>query len=263
MKTTDISFKERQLLEEIFLNKIKSSKKEEDIPEIIEHEIIPLSFGQKRLWFMEQLGTSNTAYNSADALRLRGSLNIQVLKKSIEIVIQRHESLRTTFKSIDGEPYQYINHFRQVPINLEDISNEDEASKEFVLKGICSENLKHPFDLEKGPLFKITIVRLSSLEHILLITIHHISTDGWSMRNLFTEIFSSYNALVSSSEIALPELKYQYANYSMWQHNRLSSGQLNNQLNYWKNKLKSISELNFPANNLRKKIIIIMENNKV
>ncbi|HVR95722.1 MAG TPA: non-ribosomal peptide synthase/polyketide synthase, partial [Thermoanaerobaculia bacterium] len=187
---------------------------------------LPLSFAQQRLWFLDQLEPGSAAYNIPLAVRLTGELPAGVLAGVFAEIVRRHEALRTTFTSREGRPVQVISPPR-VDLPVVDLSqvSESEALR------LAREEARRPFDLEKGPLLRLTLLRLSEREHVLLLTQHHIVSDGWSMGVLLREIA----ALHAGS--ALPELPVQYADFAVWQRRWLGGEVLEAQLAYWRRQL--------------------------
>ncbi|HBE18544.1 MAG TPA: non-ribosomal peptide synthetase [Cyanobacteria bacterium UBA11149] len=198
---------------------------------------IPLSFTQTKLWFLDQLTPNSATYNIPDAERFKGVLNLQALSESLLEIIRRHESLRSTFTSVDGEPSQIISetiNFTLPVINLENISaaaREEEASR------LTTEEAQEPFNLAIGPLVRAKVLRLASDDHILLLTLHHIISDGWSLGILRQELAALYEAFSSGKPSPLPELPIQYPDFTVWQRSWLEGEILASQLDYWKEQL--------------------------
>lgn len=196
-------------------------------------EDLPLSFAQQRMWFLYQMDQQNSAYNEALTIRLTGRLNIDILEQTINAIIQRHESLRTTFPVVEGKPIQKIApslKIKLLVINLKDIS-QDQIDKQII------EELQKPFDLTQSPLLRCTLFDLGYENYILVNVFHHIIIDGWSKGILFKELSKFYQALLSNSTVDLPELPIQYADFAVWQRQWLQGEILENQLNYWKKQL--------------------------
>ncbi|TRU24576.1 MAG: amino acid adenylation domain-containing protein [Microcystis aeruginosa Ma_QC_B_20070730_S2] len=196
-------------------------------------EDLPLSFAQQRMWFLYQMDQQNSAYNEALTIRLTGSLNIDILEQTINAIIQRHESLRTTFPMVEGKPIQKISpslKIKLLVVNLKDISQE-QIDKQII------EELQKPFDLTQAPLLRCTLFDLGYENYILVNVFHHIIIDGWSKGILFKELSKFYQALLSNSTVDLPELAIQYADFAVWQRQWLQGEILENQLNYWKKQL--------------------------
>ena len=201
-------------------------------------EYIPLSFAQQRLWFLDQWDPRSTAYLLPYAWRLHGSLSIHALETSLTEIVARHESLRTTFSINDGNPIQNIS--PQVPICLtsHDLTSHPAATQEIELQRQIREETHKPFDLSTGPLWRAKLLRLNANYHVLLLTLHHIITDGWSMGVFFKEWTMLYTRQVTGQPTELPKLQIQYADYAIWQRHRLQGKELNRQLKYWGNQLE-------------------------
>jgi amino acid adenylation domain-containing protein/non-ribosomal peptide synthase protein (TIGR01720 family) len=200
-------------------------------------EKIPLSFAQQRLWFIDQLEPGNTAYNIFAALRLRGPLDVTALEQGFKQIVRRHESLRTTFQSVDGEPRQVIAADMPVSLPLTDLSALSEVERETEAQRLALAESRRPFDLSSGPLVRCTLLRLGDAEHVLLLTMHHIISDGWSISVLFREAILISQAYAAGQEASLPALPLQYADFAIWQRDWLQDEVLKRQLNYWKKQL--------------------------
>ncbi len=203
---------------------------------------MPLSFSEERLWFINQLEPHAPVYNIAQAFTLRGALDIRALEKSVERIIHRHESLRTTFISHNGKPMRVIADPEPyfLPItNLNSASNE--ADKEAV-DGWVAEKKDCHFDLEQGPLFRVDILRFSDEEHILTMVMHHIISDGWSIDILWRELSELYDTFRSGLPSQLADLPIQYADYAGWQRSRYDDMR-SDQLDYWRGQLQEAPRL--------------------
>ena len=201
--------------------------------------IVPLSFAQQRLWFLNQLEPSSFAYSMPTAYRIHGRMNISALEKSISEVLRRHQILRTTFRSLQGQPYQVIAPeipLQLQPINLTKLTSDKQV---FEVKKQVTREAQKPFNLVEGPLFRVKLLCLSEAEYILLINMHHIVSDGWSYGILFDELKILYEAFSSGQPSPLSELPIQYADYSVWQRQWLQGKVLETHLDYWQQKLGS------------------------
>ncbi|MEM7114034.1 MAG: amino acid adenylation domain-containing protein, partial [Chloroflexota bacterium] len=187
----------------------------------------PLSFAQQRLWFLHQLEPDNTGYTIGTAVSLRGTLNIPALTQSLNALIQRHESLRTTFTLIDNQPRQIVNRFEPFELEIEVVD------KTAVLPTLIDSHQRHPFDLA-APLARFKLLHCAPDHHILLINLHHIIADGWSATVLLNELRQAYAAHTSSSDWAPIPLPIQYRDFAHWQQH---NNQLDQQLAYWANQL--------------------------
>ncbi len=220
----------------------------------IDHDATrPRSFAQERLWFLAQLEPQNPFYNSPFALRLIGPLDETALRAAIASLVVRHEVLRTVFLNEGGEPRQHVHATLDVPLGEIDLRHLPLEEREAALTAKVAEEARTPFrDLGEPPLFRVTLVRLAPDENALLLTLHHIVTDGWSFDVLSNEISHVYNAHCRGGPPALPTLPVQYADFAAWQRNWLNSGVLERQLAYWRQKLANAPPmLALPTDNPR------------
>ncbi len=222
------------------LEKWKGGKFQADtIPKRQISENIPLSFSQQRLWFIDRLYHGSSFYNIPIAFHIKGNLNITALQQSLNAVFKRHEAWRTNFTLVNGEPVQEILQnfsWNLSIINLEHLSGQD---WEFEVKQIAAEEAQKAFNLAKELLVRATLLRLSEEEHVLLVIMHHIITDGWSCGVFLRELSTLYAAFSKNQPSPLSELPIQYADFAIWQRDRIQGEFLATQLNYWKQQLKS------------------------
>ena len=212
----------------------------------------PLSFSQQRLWFLDQLEPENAAYNMPDALRLSGDLNIAVLDLALKTILQRHEILRTIFAEVDEQPVQVVTPQPTTTLQLYDVSALPSDVRETVTDRLAAAEAACPFDLLRGPLLRVCLVRLDQHEHVLLVTMHHIISDGWSCGVFFKELSMLYNALVANNLTSLSALPIQYADYAAWQQRELQGERLNQHMVYWKEQLADAETiLNLPTDRPR------------
>jgi amino acid adenylation domain-containing protein len=198
----------------------------------------PLSFAQQRLWFLDQMEQGHSAtYNIGTAVRLRGALHVAALRESLDEVLRRHSSLRTSFRMVDGQAVQVIAPPQPLDMHLVDLGDLTETQREEESLKLATEEAQLPFDLTRGPLLRATLVRLGEVEHILLVTMHHIVSDGWSMGVLVHEVAALYTAFSTGRPSPLAELSVQYADYAHWQREWLTGEVLAEQLSYWKRQL--------------------------
>ena len=216
-----------------------------------EVQLLP-SFAQLRLWFLDQLQPNSPVYNIPEAWLLNGPLNINALQKSFNEVVRRHESLRTTFVAVDGQPVQVISPTLEIVLEITDISSlsDSEQSNETLRRARAEAAL--PFDLSKGPLLRGSLLRLNAEKHVLFVTTHHIVSDAWSSRILMQELTHLYEVFSTGKPSALPDLVVQYADFANWQRNYLEGEVTERQLSYWKNQLDQTSAvLNLPLDKPR------------
>jgi amino acid adenylation domain-containing protein/non-ribosomal peptide synthase protein (TIGR01720 family) len=198
---------------------------------------LPLSFAQQRLWFLDQLEPGSAFYNVPLTLKLTGELSVSALDLSLNEVIRRHEILRTSFVAVAGRPSQVIAPERALRLTLEELSQPTAASRWAAARWRIKEEAQHPFDLAQGPLMRCGLLRLGRREHLLLLTMHHIITDGWSLGILFREVAAHYTAFSRQATPRLAEPPVQYADFAVWQRERFGGEALEAQLAYWKEQL--------------------------
>jgi amino acid adenylation domain-containing protein len=196
---------------------------------------LPLSFAQQRLWFLDQLEPGNTAYNIPIAARLTGRLEVEALRASLDEVVRRHEVLRTNFAAVEGMPVQVINPPKPLMFLVEDLTGEGEREAEVLRR--AKEEAHRPFELSRDALLRVRLLRLAEEEHVVLLTMHHIVSDGWSMGVLFGELAALYAAFHAGAPSPLPELPIQYADFAVWQRGWLTEGMLARELSYWQQHL--------------------------
>lgn len=194
---------------------------------------LPLSYAQERLWLFDRLHPGSTAYHVAEAVQLTGALDQRALERSFSELLRRHESLRTTFHLENDQPVQRIQPPRAVPLPLLDLSALDEAARERELRSQLDDLALQPFDLARGPLLRAGLIRLGDEAHVLWLCLHHIVTDGWSMRVLVRELEALYLAFSQGQSSPLAEPTLQYADYAHWQRSRLDAEALEPQLDFW------------------------------
>ncbi|MQB18753.1 amino acid adenylation domain-containing protein [Pseudomonas lactis] len=200
-------------------------------------EDLPQSLAQNRLWITWQLDPHSSAYTIPGALQLRGELDEDALRHSFQQLIQRHEALRTRFYERDGQAFQRVEASADFELPLIDLSDLPHAEREARAQQVREDLARSPFDLEKGPLLRVTLVRLDDEEHQLLVTLHHIIADGWSLNILIDEFSRLYAAAAQGQSLELPPLALQYADYGSWQRQWLAEGEGQRQLTYWKAQL--------------------------
>jgi amino acid adenylation domain-containing protein/non-ribosomal peptide synthase protein (TIGR01720 family) len=212
-----------------------------DIPKIERNKAhFPLSFSQQRLWFLEQLSPELNVYNVPAALRLTGLLDKKAIMDAIKEVIKRHEVLRASFiADSDGTAYQNISPTLDFECNYIDLSNSAKTSLQSIIQEKFNSELNKPFNLSKPPLLRCSLLRLSNNEHILVLAIHHIVTDAWSMELFFSELSELYNASLEHRVSQLPELPIQYIDFATWQRNHFTDTIIKKQLNYWREALSN------------------------
>jgi amino acid adenylation domain-containing protein/non-ribosomal peptide synthase protein (TIGR01720 family) len=195
---------------------------------------LPLSFAQQRLWFLDQLNPGGAAFNMPMAVRLAGRLDARALRAALTGLARRHEVLRTTFHAVDIEAAQVIAPASPADLPTVDLRALDEARRKQEARRLTDREARLPFDLERGPLLRVTLLRLAAEESQLLLTFHHIVSDGWSMGVFVRELCALYRALTLGEPPALPELPIQYADFAVWQQRWLNGGAMERLLAYWR-----------------------------
>ena len=203
----------------------------------------PLSFAQERLWFIDQLVRDGSLYNLPAAVRLTGRLNVEALEKTINEISRRHKTLTTTFPTIEGQPVQMVNPAQPVSIPVIDLSNWQVEEREAEAQRMVNLEARKPFNLATGPLLRVQLLQLEEQEFIVMLSMHHIIADGWSIDVLIREIMVLYQAMVAGEPSPLPELTLQYADYARWQRQYLQGELLDAQLAYWQKQLAGVPPL--------------------
>ncbi|RKH40633.1 non-ribosomal peptide synthetase, partial [Corallococcus sp. AB050B] len=198
---------------------------------------LPLSFAQQRLWLIDQLEPGSALYNMPVAVRLEGHLRADVLEHALQEVVRRHEALRTTFAQVEGAPVQLIHPDSHQPLALVDLSDLPEPQREPETRVRVEAEMRRPFDLRTGPLLRTLLFKLSGREHVLVVTMHHVVSDGWSLGVLVREVSALYEAFAAGQPSPLPALPVQYADYADWQRRTLSGETLRQEMAYWEAKL--------------------------
>ena len=211
----------------------------------------PLSFAQQRLWFLEQLEPETAIYNTPEAIRIRGPLHVEALEQSLNEIVRRHQALRTIFRVIDGQPMQVILPSLILPLPVVDLSDCTENGREDEARRLAREEAERPFDLVRGPLLRATLLRLGHEDHVLLLTMHHIVSDGWSLGVFYRELTAVYDAIAKALPSPLTELTVQYVDYAQWQRNWLQGEILESQLGYWKEQLEGVLTIELPTDRPR------------
>ena len=204
----------------------------------------PMSFAQRRLWFLDQFEPDSALYNVARVWRVRGELDVEALRTASATVVARHESLRTRFGVEGGEPVQIVSASAEVGLAVEPCEPHQIEGRVSALAGV-------PFDLRRGPLLRVVLLRLSPLDHVLVLAIHHIVSDGWSMGIVAQELSLAYAAHRQGLMPAMNPLPIQYPDYSQWQRARLTGSHLERLLDYWRRQLTTLPQLDLPTDRTR------------
>jgi amino acid adenylation domain-containing protein len=207
----------------------------------------PLSNAQQRLWFIDQLEPGQATYNIPAAVRIQGPLNVSALEKAVAEVVARHDTLRTHFYSTGGEPQQIVDADVMMELPVFDLSPMAETDREAEAYRLAASDARTPFDLGRAPLLRVRLLQLAAQDHILVMTMHHIVSDAWSIGILIREVSVLYRAFDADMPSPLPPLPIQYSDYSRWQREWLREDVLARQLEYWKNQLAAVAPLELPS----------------
>lgn len=240
---TDLTSSQRALLEE----RLKRAKQVTSRPAETRSSIpprpagadIPLSFAQQRLWFIDQLEPASAVYNVCQVVRIQGPLEVTALQASLDEIIRRHESLRTNFVSAEGQPVQVIASERTITVQRTDLTGLAGTAQSVEIERLLREESSRPFDLARDLLIRALLVKTAATEHTLLLTLHHIISDGWSFGILFRELAALYPALARGEAVSLPELPIQYADYAHWERENVEGPALDRALAYWRKQLEA------------------------
>lgn len=214
---------------------------------------IPLSFAQQRLWFLEQL-QPGTIYHIPTAVRLTGDLNVNVLSQALNKIIARHEILRTNFKVIDGQPTQTIAPHRHLSLEPIDLCTLSLADQQAQIEHHATQTAQTAFDLETDLLLRVRLLQLDATKYVILLTLHHMIADGWSMEVLVSELATLYTAFAQGKSSPLPPLRIQYADFAVWQRQWLQGKVLETQLAYWKKQLANLPVIQLPTDYPRSRV---------
>ncbi|RAI62650.1 non-ribosomal peptide synthetase [Pseudomonas fluorescens] len=214
-----------------------STNKQPSIEKVDRRQAVPLSYSQQRMWFLWQMEPDSPAYNVGGMARLRGVLDVARFEAALQALILRHETLRTTFPSIDGVARQHVHTETGVRMAWKDFTALDAEGREWQVQQLADDEAHQPFDLETGPLLRACLVKTAEQEHYFVLTLHHIVTEGWAMDIFARELSALYEAFVDDRESPLAPLPVQYLDYSAWQRQWLESGERQRQLDYWTTQL--------------------------
>lgn len=205
--------------------------------------VFPVSFAQQRLWFLDRFEPGSPFYNLPTVVRLQGKLNVAILEQCFQAILQRHESLRTTFTTIDGQPVQEVSSHFDFALRVVNLRELPVSEREVQARSLTTQDAQRPFALERDSLLRVTLLALDDEEQILLLTMHHIISDGWSMGVILRELAALYKAFSAGEPSPLPNLPIQYADFALWQRNWLQGEVLETQLGYWKQQLDNAPPL--------------------
>ncbi|RKT12184.1 non-ribosomal peptide synthase protein (TIGR01720 family)/amino acid adenylation domain-containing protein [Streptomyces sp. 1114.5] len=216
---------------------------------------LPLSASQQGLWFLAELNPGSVEYNAPRVLRLTGDLDVEALRAALDAVVARHEALRTTIGEVEGRGTQVVHEPGRVPVEVVDLAGLPEPERAAELARCLEREASTPFDLRRGPLFRVSLVRLAADEHVLVLGLHHIIGDGWSIGLLVDDLNAGYAARVRGEQADLPGLPVQYADYAAWQQERLAGPEVAGQLDYWRKQLAGLSPVELPSDRPRPPVL--------
>ncbi|HVU35199.1 MAG TPA: MupA/Atu3671 family FMN-dependent luciferase-like monooxygenase [Opitutaceae bacterium] len=217
-----------------------------------EADLIPASSSQRRLWFLDQMEPGSPLYNIPYLVRLRGPLDARALEKALHAIIERHEVLRTNFTAVGSEPMQFVRPAWTLDVPTTDLSSTAVGEREAELRRSTSEEARKPFNLSTDLMLRVRLYRLATNEHALMLVMHHIASDGWSMGILYRELGSAYEAFTQDRRPALPELPVQYADFAQWQHEYLQGDALKRLVDFWRKSMAGApAVLELPADRPR------------
>ncbi|WP_392535261.1 amino acid adenylation domain-containing protein [Nostoc sp. C117] len=236
---SQLSPAKQALLAKRLQGKVQSDQKLNVVPRRTTISPVPLSFAQERLWFLHKLNPDSAFYNEHGAIQLQGVLDVDILEQCLRELVSRHESLRTTFDTVVGQPVQVIAASMDVPLSVVNLSELPQAAQKLEILRLSAEQCLPPFNFVQGPLLRWTLVQLGKQDYVLLLTMHHIIIDGWSLGVIFRELAVLYAAFSQGKPYPLLELPLQYADFALWQRQWLQGSVLESQLTYWKQQLSN------------------------
>jgi len=219
------------------------------------HDAFPLSFSQRRLWFLDQLEPGSAFYNFPLAVPFNIAVNTAVLERAINEIVKRHEALRTVFSAVGGEPVQIVLPSLTLPLTVVDLRHLDRDVQDAEMVRLGAEMAQRPFDLARGPLLRTALLRRDQEDHVFLLVMHHIISDGWSLGIFWRELIALYNAFYVNRPSPLPDLPIQYADFAVWQRERLQGEKLAELISYWKRQLAGMPVLQLPTDRPRPSVL--------
>jgi Condensation domain/AMP-binding enzyme len=238
-RTTDLEFVEA--------GSTSAAPKDEDRA----RKFVPLSFSQQQMWYVCQFQAGTIAYNQPVAWRLSGRVDVAALERSFNGIIERHEGLRTTFPWVEGEPVQCVHQYLPLKLKVVDLRAFPEAERKAGEEKMVLEESRHPFDLTTEPLLRVSLLQIGDEDYVLIVVVHHIVCDGWSMGILIRELTHFYRHFALHEELTLTVPPLQYSDFSAWQREHLQGERLETQLAYWKERLQNAATAELPAGRKR------------
>ena len=244
-----------ELLELVRFSQTPSSTMLLSIEPVSREQAIPVSFAQQRFWFLDRYETERSSFNISGPIRLVGKLHREALEQSIQKMIDRHESFRTTFQEHEGHVVQVIAPTLKFSFPVIDLANAPTALRDQQVRDLARQEAATFFDLSQGPLLRTLLIRLGEQEHILIVTVHHIIFDGWSFGIFMGEVSVLYTAYVTGQSVSLPAVSLQYADFAVWQRKRMQENVLQEQLAFWVKLLSGVQPLDLPTDHPRPSIL--------
>ncbi|MEH1906179.1 MAG: amino acid adenylation domain-containing protein [Nostoc sp.] len=236
---SQLSPAKQALLAKRLQGKVQSDQKLNVVPRRATISPVPLSFAQERLWFLHKLNPDSAFYNEHGAIQLQGVLDIGILEQCLRELVSRHESLRTTFDTVAGQPVQVIAASMDVPLSVVNLSELPQAAQKLEILRLSAEHRLPSFNFVQGPLLRWMLLQLGKKDYVLLLTMHHIIIDGWSLGVMFRELAALYAAFSQGKPAPLPEMPLEYGDFAIWQREWLQGKVLESQLTYWKQQLSN------------------------
>jgi len=247
--------KRQVLLDRILKEGLHQTVVSHAIPRRTSAQSAPLSFGQERMWFLDQLAPGNPFYAETAGSRIPMPIDVDILERAVNAIVQRHETLRTHFEMSNDQPVQIVSPSLHVAVPLVDLSALPPARRAAEVERLTLEQGLQPFDLGRGPLVRFGLLRLGPREHVFLQSIHHIATDAWSMRIFHSELSEFYTAFATGREPHLAELAIQYADFAAWQRSPERRGEINLQIAYWRSQLRDLPDVILPYDHPRPRVL--------
>ncbi len=244
----NLSPAQRALLEQRLMQRSATAARQNTITPRTNFSPCELSYSQELLWLLSQVFDDGIAYNAPGSFQLEGPLDLELLRRSLDALVARHEILRTTYDMVNGKPMQLIGQPHEVELNVIDLGGMNPDDQQAESQRILKQESRFRFDLVNGPVMRTTVIRLSDNDHILMLNMHHVATDGYSRSALYRDLTAFYDAIGKGAEAELPQLSIQYADYAVWHRKWLDGGVADRQLEYWKRKLAGApSRLDLPT----------------
>ena len=217
-------------------------------------QLFPLSYSQWRLWYLDQFEPGSPAYNLSAVYRLKGDLRVDVMERALNEIVRRQGSLRTSFPVVDSEPVQLVKKSLEIPLDVIDLSAITSEVKEQRARTIMREAIAEPFDLSKGPLIRARLYRLDIADHLLMVSMHHIISDAWSLDIFYQELHQVYSAFLEGKPLPLQNLGSQYSDFAIWQRDWMKGDRYSQQMSYWKGQLRELPVLELPIDYARPRV---------